>query len=93
MGVYGWNEGKGERFEWSVCRQFIVYAGGAYDSMEHLRCDLYFEVTPELVGLGSGDIWSGPDKNEWIDEVEAIPGFDAMLSAQILESRFGQHDV
>jgi len=92
-GVYDWSDGKGSRFNWSLCRQFTIYEGGDYDHMEQLRCDLYFTPTPELEAVGGADCWSGLDLAEWVREVEALPGFRAVLDAQPVESVFGQEEV
>ena len=45
-GVYDWHDGKGTRFNWSLCRQFTVYSEGEYDHMEQLRCELFFAGDP-----------------------------------------------
>jgi hypothetical protein len=92
-GVYDWSDGKGPRFNWNLCRQFIIYDDGEYDRMDQLRCDLYFEVTPQLELLQPAGIWSGPDLVDWATRVETQEGFDAVTELTPVESRVGQAQV
>jgi hypothetical protein len=93
-GVYGWHDGKGARFEWGFCRQFTLYdVDGAYDHMEQLRCDLFFEPTPQLVRLREDGLWSGPNLAEWRADVEARAGFRAVMGMAPVESRVKQSPV
>ena len=93
-GVFDWADGKGPRFSWSLVRQFSLNDGsGNYDHMEQLRCDLFFEPTPELEALGADARWSGADLAAWARQVEALDGFAAGLGNQPVESAFGQEQV
>jgi hypothetical protein len=92
-GVYDWGDGKGLRFDWSLCRQFTMYADGEYDHMEQLRCDLYFEVTPELEPLQGDGTWSGGDLAGWAAEVEAQAGFGGVRDLTPVESSVHQEHV
>lgn len=93
-GVYDWHDGKGARFNWSLCRQFTLYRpGGEYDHMEQLRCDLFFEPAPQLARLRVDGIWSAPDLSRWEAEVEVQDGFRAVAGMTPVESRVGQEHV
>ena len=93
-GVYDWSDGKGPRFNWGWCRQFSLYDDvGEYDHMEQLRCDLFFEVTPELEQLSLSGIWSDGDLSRWVEEVEAQEGFRAVMKLVPVESRVEQEEV
>jgi hypothetical protein len=92
-GVYDWSDGKGPRFSWNLCRQFTIYKDGEYDRMEQLRCDLYFEVTPQLEPLQLDGIWSGSDLAGWATEVEAQEGFHAVTELTPVESSVEQEQV
>ena len=93
-GVYDWYDGKGSRFNWSLCRQFSFYdAGGEYDHMEQLRCALYFAPTSELEQLQCDGLWSGPDLAQWIAEVEGQAAFEAVMGIDPVESRVEQEQV
>jgi hypothetical protein len=92
-GDYDWSDGKGARFNWSLCRQFSIYADDEYDHVEQLRCDLYFEVTPELEPLQLDGIWSGGDPAGWATEVEAQEGFGAVRHLSPLQSSVQQEHV
>jgi hypothetical protein len=93
-GVYDWSDGKGPRFHWGFCRQFSLYdEAGEYDHMEQLRCDLFFEVTPDLEQLTLSGIWSDDDLARWIEEVEAQDGFRAVVGLVPVESRVQQEEV
>ena len=92
-GVYDWSDGKGPRFNWSLCRQFTIYSDGEYDHMEQLRCDLFFEVTPELAPLQGDGTWSGTDLAGWVAAVEEQAGFRAVSNLTPTESRVQQEQV
>lgn len=92
-GVYDWSDGKGPRFNWNLCRQFVIYDDGEYDRMEQLRCDLYFEVTPQLKPLKLDGIWSGSDLVDWAARVEKQEGFHAVTELTPVASSVGQKQV
>ncbi len=92
-GVYDWSDGKGPRFNWKLCRQFIIDEDGEYDRMEQLRCDLFFEVTPQLEPLQLDGIWSGSDLVGWAARVEAQEGFHAVTELTPVESTVRQDQV
>jgi hypothetical protein len=87
--------GKGRRFEWSFWRQFSLYVGGEYDHMEHLQCNLFFEPTPELEEVGSGEagFWPTTMHADFVAEVEGLPGYSAVLGATPVESEVRQEHV
>lgn len=61
--------------------------------MEQLRCDLFFEVTPERELIQVDGIWSGPDLDEWAAKVEAQDGFRIVIGSVPTESRVEQEHV
>ena len=94
-GLYDWSDGKGSRFNWSVCRQFTLYdATGEYDHMEQLRCDLFFAPTPLLEEVGGGtSMWPSARADEWAQEAEGLNGHSAVFGSPSVESRFEQEEI
>lgn len=93
---YDWHDGKGERFNVDFLRQFTIYSRrGDYDHMEQLHCTFFFEPTPELRALGSGDKWSGGSLDAWFAQIEELPAFTVPKQAGVplLESRIEQELV
>jgi len=82
-GVHDW--GQGQHFEVDFTRQFVLHEGGDYDHMEQLSLTLLIDShDPDLLELGSGDLWSGDNLAGWVKEVESLPVFS--ISADKLPS-------
>jgi hypothetical protein len=93
-GVYDWSDGKGPRFNWGFCRQFIVYSeAGEYDHMEQLHCDFFFTVADEVERIRENGLWSRGDLDTWARQIEGLEAFQAVLGLVPLESRVEQWEV
>ena len=94
-GVYDWGDGKGNRVNWVLCRQFAFYdKTGEYEHMEQLRCVLYFTPRPELEEPGvESSIWPREQASGWIADVEQLSGHAVVLDATPVESEVAQDEV
>src|SRR3954451_10283739 len=93
MGAY--DSAAGERFHWNLTRQFVLNdRDGEYDHMEQLSLTLFFDSDdPDLVGLGSGDVWSGGGLDSWLEEVVDLQAFRAVRERSPRGLRVEQYEV
>jgi hypothetical protein len=92
VGVY--DSRAGRCFQWDLTRQFVLNDGGGdYDHMEHLSLTLLFDPDPDLVGLGSGEVWSGGGLGHWLRSVPALDAFRAVNAKQPRGLRLQQFEV
>jgi len=94
-GVGTYDSAAGERFQWNLTRQFVLNdRDGEYDHMEQLSLTLFFDSDdPDLVGLGSGDVWSGGGLDRWLEEVVDLQAFRAVREKSPRGLRVEQYEV
>jgi hypothetical protein len=92
-GVYDWGEGR--NFECDFTRQFVVHdSDGDYDHMEQLSLTMLLDrEDPDLANLGSGDLWSADDLDNWIQQVERLEVLRVVSTKSPQGVRLQHYDV
>jgi hypothetical protein len=83
-------------FEWSLCRQFSLYARGDYDHLEQLERVLFFERTPELDQTDGAVSGFWPVKTHlghFVEEVPRLDAYTAVLGREPVRSFVAQGEV
>jgi hypothetical protein len=92
-GIHDW--GSGGQFECGFIRQFVLHdSDDDYDHMEQLSLTVLFDPDdPDLLDLGSGDLWSGDELDSWVHDVERNQVFSAVSLKSAQSLRLDHSDV
>jgi hypothetical protein len=94
-GLFDWHDGKGERHQIIVVRQFTLYDADEYDHMEQLTVELFDEPLRELAAARSAPMWSMEFRalDEFYGAVEASSAYRVCADRRPVEVQLYQSVV